>query len=141
MVQIVCLTTLVTIILWLKAANLPNGTNRLNKVHYYSRSPIISENIDNSLCTYNNPPLLLIIVISSFNHFATRQAIRETWAKESRDHKEVSLVFIVGQPLSLQTGEVIKEARKHKDVVINKIKDTYKNLTLKVLSGMEWMDE
>ncbi|GLH01105.1 Beta-1,3-galactosyltransferase brn [Gryllus bimaculatus] len=80
------------------------------------------------------PPLrLLMLVTSAPAHHERRQAIRETWGGRSEDAR---LVFVLGrgpEPATEPSSEVMAEAQRHGDLLVEDFTDAYYNLTLKTL--------
>ncbi|XP_060085304.1 beta-1,3-galactosyltransferase 2-like [Ylistrum balloti] len=81
---------------------------------------------------------LLFIVKTKPENFVKRKTIRETWADELR-FPNIRTVFSIGIPRDSNTIKQIKqEFLKYKDVLLMDYMDTYKNLTLKTTSGINW---
>merc|ERR1719427_225180 len=85
--------------------------------------------------------LLLITVKSSINHFIQRDVIRNTWGRYSTEEK-VQVVFLLGvaknnPDLMIKVSE---ESEIFNDILVGSYEDTYKNLTLKTLSGFNWLN-
>lgn len=86
--------------------------------------------------------VVLILVTSAPHHFDRRQAIRETWgsiaaAADSRSSLSRSrTVFLVGRPTTDDAVAFLldNEMSRHGDVLLGDYVDTYRNLTLKVIS-------
>ena len=88
----------------------------------------------------------ILLILSSPDNFLQRQTIRETWA-DARVVKDfqrnpfynVKHVFILGTPLYKSTQSRIEvEHRLNRDIVQQDFKDSYQNLTLKTLMGLDW---
>ncbi|XP_043831227.1 beta-1,3-galactosyltransferase 2-like [Dromiciops gliroides] len=89
-------------------------------------------------------PFLLMLVMTQPQNVWVRQVIRETWGNETLVPGVVIFcLFVLGlpQPLFAQELQVLleREDRKHGDLLQVGLLDTYRNLTLKVLMGLEWM--
>ncbi|KAM4749180.1 beta-1,3-galactosyltransferase 2-like [Rhinophrynus dorsalis] len=91
----------------------------------------------------NRNPFLVIMVIGHSYDINSRFVIRETWGNES-NYEDVGVVtvFLVG--LSPTRTESVQEMLKEEndvygDLVQQDFMDTYYNLTLKTLMGMEWV--
>lgn len=87
----------------------------------------------------------LALVHSKANHFRQRQVIRQTWASRP---DLIRHVFILG--LSEQTGPegtlsvqnlIEAEQKKYGDLVQGDFVDHYRNLTLKNVMGLKWVDQ
>ncbi|XP_069623216.1 beta-1,3-galactosyltransferase 1-like [Ranitomeya imitator] len=90
----------------------------------------------------NRKPFLVIMVIVECQDFESRHAIRETWGNESIYGMEVVRIFLVGLPKIFpdRTQNVLEEESvTFGDIVQQDFMDTYYNLTLKSLMGMEWV--
>ncbi|CAH2273070.1 beta-1,3-galactosyltransferase 2-like [Pelobates cultripes] len=88
-------------------------------------------------------PFLVILVISSCHDKATRTAIRETWGNESNYIGfEVVTVFLVGISAfrfkSIQ-WMLEEESGAFGDIIQQNFLDSYYNLTIKTLMGMQWV--
>ena len=94
----------------------------------------------------------VILVMSAPYNQPQRDAIRKTWARRlmfaSHDDTDVHLrlVFVVGvsdflYSASDQLARVTKEAELYRDMVVGDFNDTYQNLTLKALFGLQWVSE
>ena len=89
-------------------------------------------------------PYLLIIVTSAPENTKRRTAIRNTWARyrsgHSLDSTHFKTVFLLGKS-SILTERLQLESEKHKDILFGDYIDSYRNLTLKVQSGIVWAAE
>nr|XP_034953129.1 beta-1,3-galactosyltransferase 2-like [Zootoca vivipara] len=90
-------------------------------------------------------PFLILLVITEPQHFPTRQAIRQTWGNESLvPGVSILRLFLTGvhpkfgYPLQALLEE---ESSIHRDIIQQDFLDTYNNLTLKTLMGMEWVSK
>lgn len=108
---------------------------------------------DSQLCT--EAPYLLILVPSPPGAVNVRDAVRRTWGSAASGKwphgtlaGKVAVVFVVGQR---GLGESVQgsrqdnltalrdEAEAHKDVLVADFHDSYRNLTRKVLAGLNWV--
>ncbi|XP_053226722.1 beta-1,3-galactosyltransferase 1-like [Podarcis raffonei] len=94
---------------------------------------------------WERSPFLILLVITKPQDFATRQAIRQTWGNESSvPGVSILRLFLTGvhpkfgYPLQALLEE---ESSIHKDIIQQDFLDTYNNLTLKTLMGMEWISK
>ncbi|KAG8431662.1 hypothetical protein GDO86_020558 [Hymenochirus boettgeri] len=93
-------------------------------------------------CQNRNPFLVLLVAVES-RDLDSRMAVRETWGNESNyGDVDVVTVFLVG--LSIVETRKIQlllevENRVFGDIVQQDFMDTYYNLTIKTLMGMEWV--
>ncbi|GLD71416.1 beta-1,3-galactosyltransferase 2-like protein [Lates japonicus] len=95
-------------------------------------------------CEEEKPYLVLIVPVAPANR-AHRDVIRNTWGGESLVlGKVVKLFFLLG----LQTGEgteqlreqLLQESTEHRDLIQSDFLDCYKNLTIKTMMMLEWLD-
>ena len=94
-------------------------------------------------------PFMLVLVHSHPSHKAQRDAIRDTWGQIRKDYDRklpVRIVFILGlrgpeygQDYDMKGPE--KESRMYQDIVVGNFTDTYHNLTLKSLVGLQWAQQ
>ncbi|XP_048350471.1 beta-1,3-galactosyltransferase 5-like [Sphaerodactylus townsendi] len=88
-----------------------------------------------------NPPFLVILVTSELSQTTARVAIRETWGKERIiAGKRIVTYFLLGNNSHPQDQfAVTTESLLYKDIIQKDFLDTYYNLTLKTLMGLEWI--
>ncbi|XP_033029877.1 beta-1,3-galactosyltransferase 1-like [Lacerta agilis] len=90
-------------------------------------------------------PFLILLVITEPQHFATRQAIRQTWGNESSvPGVSILRLFLTGVHPTfgyLLQALLEEESSIHRDIIQQDFLDTYNNLTLKTLMGMEWISK
>lgn len=93
------------------------------------------------------PPFLLILVCSALDNLNQRNAIRGSWGglRQARGLR-VQTLFVLGQPAlghptETAQKEVEEEAAARGDILQAAFVDTYRNLTLKTLSGLNWADK
>lgn len=95
-------------------------------------------------CEQHKPFLVLVVPVAPSNR-ADRDIIRSTWGGESPVlNKVVQLFFLLGQ----QTGDgaeklqeqLLQESKEHRDLIQSNFVDCYKNLTIKTMVMMEWLD-
>lgn len=98
-----------------------------------------------SKCTDSkHPPFLLLLITTEARQVEARNAIRQTWANES---VAPSLGFIRLFLLGRNTGELgllqqkmlEAESRRHRDIIQQDFRDSYNNLTIKTLMGLNWV--
>lgn len=90
---------------------------------------------------HKNPPFLILLVTSSYHHIDARMAIRHTWGKERMvAGKRLVTYFLLGSTVNIsQQADITAESQKYKDIIQKNFTDTYYNLTLKTMMGMEWI--
>ncbi|XP_068129592.1 beta-1,3-galactosyltransferase 2-like [Hyperolius riggenbachi] len=87
-------------------------------------------------------PFLIMLVIGKVHDLETRHTIRATWGNESNYDVDVLRIFLLGFSdfVSDRTQMMLEEeSEAFKDIVQQDFMDTYYNLTLKTLLGMEWV--
>lgn len=90
-----------------------------------------------------NSPFLVILVTSTHSHPKARMAIRDTWGKETFvANKRIVTFFLLGTTLSQYDQIVVMhESLKYGDIIQKDFIDTYYNLTLKTMMGIEWVNK
>ncbi|KAL9972802.1 hypothetical protein ACROYT_G019179 [Oculina patagonica] len=97
-------------------------------------------------------PFLLILIHSTPANFMEREAIRLSWGSQqnsiNRANKGTQLipsfglwktVFLLGQTQNPKLDDLLqKEANVYNDIVFGKFIDSYRNLTRKMVLGIEW---
>ncbi|XP_014793520.1 PREDICTED: beta-1,3-galactosyltransferase 5 [Calidris pugnax] len=88
-----------------------------------------------------NPPFLVLLVTSSHDDINARMVIRQTWGQERTvAGKRVVAFFLLGSTVNLrQQAAIAAESQKYKDIIQKNFTDTYYNLTLKTMMGVEWI--
>lgn len=92
-------------------------------------------------CSRNSPFLVILVASSSYSQLDTRMAIRSTWGKENFiANKHIVTFFLLGVSLNHDNQiNVIAESQKYRDIIQKDFIDTYYNLTLKTMMGIEWV--
>lgn len=98
------------------------------------------------LCQSNEdvsgPPSLLVLVHSHPLHKPQRDAIRDTWGRIAKDYDrsdQVRLIFLLGITGNVSDlTSIHKESMMYRDVILADFIDTYRNLTVKSLTGLFW---
>ncbi|XP_078088029.1 beta-1,3-galactosyltransferase 5-like [Mustelus asterias] len=87
----------------------------------------------------NNPPFLIYLVTVSQSQWKERNAIRQTWGRDQRTAgKRTVAYFLLGYNTKYQ-ARILNESLQYQDIIQKNFTDTYYNLTLKVLMGIEWV--
>ncbi|XP_044124819.1 beta-1,3-galactosyltransferase 4 [Bufo gargarizans] len=86
------------------------------------------------------PPFLLILVSSAPSHRDRRDAIRQTWGNLASSTASSSLtLFVLAVPKSPEErAALMHEAVTHRDIIQANFSDSYRNLTLKTITGLTW---
>ncbi|XP_071981545.1 beta-1,3-galactosyltransferase 4 [Engystomops pustulosus] len=90
--------------------------------------------------TCSSPPFLLILVSSAPTHRDRRDAIRQTWGGLASATASSSLtLFVLAVPKSPEErAALMHEAVTHRDMIQANFTDSYRNLTLKTITGLTW---
>uniref|UniRef100_H0XJ83 Hexosyltransferase n=1 Tax=Otolemur garnettii TaxID=30611 RepID=H0XJ83_OTOGA len=87
-----------------------------------------------------NPPFLVLLVTSSLRQLAARTAIRKTWGRERMVKGKLVKAFFLGTTATeAEMRAVAQENQRYGDIIQKDFMDTYYNLTLKTMMGMEWV--
>ncbi|KAK7895610.1 hypothetical protein WMY93_020935 [Mugilogobius chulae] len=90
-------------------------------------------------CEQSKPFLVLVVPVAPHNK-EDRQIIRDTWgATKSVSGKNVALFFLLGLG-NVDEKELSEESKQHKDIIQSNFVDCYKNLTIKTMVMLEWLD-
>ncbi|XP_051865399.1 LOW QUALITY PROTEIN: beta-1,3-galactosyltransferase 5-like [Pristis pectinata] len=87
----------------------------------------------------NRAPFLVLLVTSSPDQFQTRSVIRRTWGSERLVGGARSVTYFLLGHGGQRQDWIMREGTLHQDIIQGDFKDTYHNLTLKVLLGLEWL--
>ncbi|TMS13256.1 Beta-1,3-galactosyltransferase 2 [Larimichthys crocea] len=96
-------------------------------------------------CEQEKPFLVLMVPVAP-NNRVHRDIVRNTWGGESPVLDKVVKVFFL---LGLRTGDgvaelqeqLLQESKEHRDLIQSDFLDCYKNLTIKTMVMMEWLDK
>ncbi|KAK2492330.1 hypothetical protein MC885_010553 [Smutsia gigantea] len=93
------------------------------------------------------PPFLLILVCTAPDNLNQRNAIRASWGglRKVRGLR-VQTLFLLGEPSRVPTqrsheNDLAQESATQGDILQAAFLDSYRNLTLKTLSGLNWADK
>ncbi|XP_056425103.1 beta-1,3-galactosyltransferase 2-like [Hyla sarda] len=90
----------------------------------------------------NRTPFLVILILGEVHDIDSRHTLRETWGNESLYDVDVVRIFLVGisrvAPDRIQLM-LEEESETFGDIIQQDFMDTYYNLTLKTLMGLEWV--
>lgn len=111
--------------------NLPAKT-----INHWKYSPIINPVIT---CAYEHNNIdVLYIVKTSPSNFRRRRTLRDTWADRTR-FPNIRTVFSIGVSHNADIQNNVKmESLKYGDILLMDYIDSYDNLTLKTISGINW---
>lgn len=87
------------------------------------------------------PPFLLILVSTAPEHLNQRNAIRGSWGaiRETQGFR-VRTLFLLGEPAEQHRVDLASESTAQEDILQASFQDSYRNLTLKTLSGLNWVN-
>uniref|UniRef100_A0A3Q2P3C4 Hexosyltransferase n=1 Tax=Fundulus heteroclitus TaxID=8078 RepID=A0A3Q2P3C4_FUNHE len=131
---------------------LTTQASRRTAVPYVSPGPYLVEYPYEYHFTMNEPlkceqekPFVVLIVQVAPRNRAHRDVIRSTWGSEKLvEGQEVRLFFLLG----MQTGDdaqqvhqqLLQESKEHHDLIQSDFVDCYKNLTIKTMVMLEWLN-
>ncbi|KAK3089250.1 hypothetical protein FSP39_002086 [Pinctada imbricata] len=136
------------------AKSKPDNHSHINRLE--DRQRTLKWNISTILGPESHPLLCrknidyLILIMSHGDNYNRRQAIRRTWCKSADRNTSFipwQCVFVIGQSDSLkgkpnEISETLKhEITVHNDILLGSYYDTYRNLTLKTMHGLHWMNQ
>ncbi|XP_037553652.1 beta-1,3-galactosyltransferase 1-like [Nematolebias whitei] len=95
-------------------------------------------------CEQGKPFVVLMVPVAPRNR-AHRDIIRRTWGSENLVLDQVVKLFFL---LGMQTGEdaqqvheqLLQESKEHQDLIQSDFVDCYKNLTIKTMVMLEWLN-
>ncbi|XP_051865397.1 beta-1,3-galactosyltransferase 5-like [Pristis pectinata] len=115
---------------WSRSSAQPPCPSRFNGFSFLMRPAIRCD---------NSGPFLVLLVTSSSGRFQTRLAIRRTWGIERLVGGARSVTyFLLGHGRQRQHF-ILREGALHQDIIQRDFEDTYHNMTLKVLLGLQWL--
>ena len=100
--------------------------------------------IENPKLCWNASVDVLIVIHSAVKNFQTRRLLRETWAaSDSLQGLSVRRVFMLGRNGSDKGNQVRinTEQASFGDVVQGDFEDTFRNLTLKAVTALRWIND
>ncbi|KAH3696321.1 beta-1,3-galactosyltransferase 5-like [Dreissena polymorpha] len=115
----------------------------------FSSNRVVKWNIQSYHDSYSLKPRCMndtrtvILITSAVNNFQRRNSIRNTWCSPFNFNLSSlpwTCVFLVGRSLNandylnLQT-----ESRKYNDILTGSYLDSYRNLTVKIMHGFDWV--
>ncbi|KAG8441348.1 hypothetical protein GDO86_006906 [Hymenochirus boettgeri] len=115
----------------------PNSTANLPK----PTVPLYPYHIEEASRCKGEVPLLMLLIPSVPQDVVIRDTVRKTWANESLiPGISIKRVFLLGIPSNNETQVAVEqESSVFHDIVQQDFMDTYHNLTLKTLMGLEWV--
>ncbi|KAM9326859.1 beta-1,3-galactosyltransferase 2-like [Gastrophryne carolinensis] len=87
-------------------------------------------------------PFLVLLITTAAAEVKHRAAIRRTWGNESlRADIAIVRLFMLGVDRIVDSKVILQESEKHHDIIQKDFQDTYENLTIKTIMGMEWISD
>ncbi|XP_040041492.2 beta-1,3-galactosyltransferase 5 [Gasterosteus aculeatus] len=98
---------------------------------------------DTATCRTRTPFLLLMVQVATAD-VAARDSIRRTWGSEKQVLGQlVETLFVLGLPggadAEQQQEKLRQENLQHRDLIQSNFQDTYRNLTIKTMTMLEWL--
>lgn len=95
-------------------------------------------------CEQQKPFVVLVVPVAPKNR-AHRDTVRSTWGGQNLvQGKKVALFFLLGlhsgEEASQVQEQVLQESREQGDLIQSNFLDCYKNLTIKTMVMLEWLD-
>ena len=105
--------------------------------YVYSNSDLCTRNVSH----YDNV-FLLIMVLTAPGETSQRDAIRSTWANVTHVlGRRVATIFLLGNSSNgIRETLIAKENDAHRDICKKDFRDSYRNLTLKTMMGLRWVN-
>lgn len=122
------------------------------KLRDYKINPYIFSDVlaPRDVCNISNPPYLLVLIPSTAEHMDVRNSIRKTWGSVATTghwpHKfirqKVKVVFLLAKrSYSFLQRMLVEESERYGDILQGDFKDSYYNLSTKILMGLRWASE
>uniref|UniRef100_A0A8C6TPQ0 Hexosyltransferase n=1 Tax=Neogobius melanostomus TaxID=47308 RepID=A0A8C6TPQ0_9GOBI len=90
-------------------------------------------------CEEEKPYLVLVVPVAPQNKVG-RQLIRNSWGEPKvLSDKNVTLFFLLGLGKAVEK-ELLEESEQYGDIIQGDFVDCYKNLTIKTMVMLEWLD-
>ena len=133
---------------WAKYANMhPNDRHKYSFKHkswFEDDAPVASVpdflTSPHTLCPRDKRLDYIVLVNSAIDHTLRRQAIRDTFGQRNVSITiSQRVVFLLGRPTSDSQADIDRESTEHGDIVQGDFIDTYHNLTLKGLMGLQFI--
>ncbi|XP_018415683.1 PREDICTED: beta-1,3-galactosyltransferase 2-like [Nanorana parkeri] len=88
----------------------------------------------------NSSPFLVLIIATVAAEVENREAIRHSWGNESlRSGIPIVRLFMLGTDNTIDQNAILQESEKHHDIIQKNFHDTYRNLTIKTMMGIDWV--
>ncbi|XP_066453225.1 beta-1,3-galactosyltransferase 2-like [Eleutherodactylus coqui] len=85
-------------------------------------------------------PFLIVLIATIASEVENRRAIRATFGKKTLiNGTSIICMFLLGKDSKQKPKSILEESEKYHDIIQKDFQDTYKNLTIKTLMGIEWV--
>ncbi|XP_073498654.1 beta-1,3-galactosyltransferase 2-like [Phyllobates terribilis] len=85
-------------------------------------------------------PFLIFLIATIASEIENREAIRKTFGNEFlKNGTSIMCLFLLGKSSLQDPNALLEESKKYHDIIQKDFQDTYKNLTYKILMGIEWV--
>lgn len=85
---------------------------------------------------------LVIYIHSAPKQFERREHIRQTWGNSTYHEVKFALFFVIGMVSNdaIFMQDIEEESEKYNDVLQEDFEDSYRNLSLKAIAALRWID-
>ncbi|XP_075038748.1 beta-1,3-galactosyltransferase 2-like [Mixophyes fleayi] len=114
------------------ASSMSSGTYiNINSYPYIINEP--------NKCKDQSPTLIFLIATVAKEH-ENRAAIRSTFGNEAlKSGTSIIRLFMLGVDNTVEPNIIAEESEKYHDIIQKDFQDTYRNLTIKTIMGIEWV--
>ena len=96
-------------------------------------NPMINE------CLRDKQLLILAMVMVAADRVDRRNDIRNTWANKKLYGDDLKVVFVMGLSRNRSVDSIVREeAKRHNDILLFDLRDSYKMITTKVIMSLKW---
>ncbi|KAL4236090.1 Beta-1 [Mactra antiquata] len=120
-----------------------------NNVLKFSKDIVVKWNVSDFDVSYiekpncNTDSKIIILITSSPENYQRRKSIRETWCKPSNYNISTlpwQCMFLIGQSSVHLTQTLLhREISRYQDIISGSYFDSYRNLTVKTMHGLDWL--
>ncbi|XP_044158351.1 beta-1,3-galactosyltransferase 2-like, partial [Bufo gargarizans] len=85
-------------------------------------------------------PFLMFLIETTAREVENRRAIRTTFVNTTWINRtSIKYLFLLAKDSKQEPNTIAEESEKYHDIIQKDFQDTYKNLTIKTLMGIEWV--
>lgn len=127
----------------------PVGNVDRERVYTFRKDLVVKWDVRDYEDIYSEKPFchkeskIIILITSAPQNFDRRKSIRETWCRPSNFNLASipwQCVFLIGQSSVHISNVVIEnEINDYHDILMGSYIDSYRNLTIKTMHGLEWV--